>query len=201
LDIYNHTFEVLDTLKSLGVIPFGVQIGNETDNSMLCPDEWASDHMNNFAAMVNRYYEAVKAVDSTLQVIVHDSNGYNNSLFRWMFDGLKNNNDRWDIIGMSAYPAWVNGMTWSTCNTRCMENMQDMIERYQTKVMVVKTGCDFKKTIDANNFIYDLIEKTKTAGRLGVFYWEPEGYRHGYDLTAWDQATKYQSSVGCFSGN
>jgi hypothetical protein len=107
-----------------------------------------------------------------------------------MFDGLKKNNARWDMIGMSVYPAWANGLTWSACNTRCKENMLDMITRYQTKVMVVETGYDYKKPIDANNFLYDLIEKTKTASGLGVFYWEPEGYGHGYDLTAWDPATK-----------
>jgi len=189
-DIYNHTFEVLDTLKSLSVIPTWVQIGNETNDGMLWPDGRASDHMSNFAAMINRGYDAVKAVDSTIQVIVHMSNGYNNSVFRWMFDGLKSNNARWDIIGMSVYPAWANGMTWSTCNSRCKENMQDMIKRYQTNVMVVETGYDDKKSIEANNFLYDLIEKTKTAGGLGVFYWEPEGYGHGYDLTAWDPVTK-----------
>jgi arabinogalactan endo-1,4-beta-galactosidase len=189
-DIYKHTYSVLDTLKSIGVIPTWVQIGNETDNGMLWPDGKASEHMNNFAAMVNSGYNAVKAVDSTIQVIVHLSNGYDNSLFRWMFDGLKKNNARWDMIGMSVYPAWANGMTWSACNTRCKENMLDMITRYQTKVMVVETGYDYTKPLEANNFLCDLVEKTKTAGGLGIFYWEPEGYGYDYNLTAWDPATK-----------
>jgi arabinogalactan endo-1,4-beta-galactosidase len=189
-DIYHHTFEVMDTLKTIGVIPEWVQIGNETNNGMLWPEGRASDHMSDFAAMVRSGYDAVKAVDSTIQVIVHLSNGYDNNMFRWMFDGLKNNNVKWDMIGLSVYPAWANGMTWSTCNTRCKENMQDMIKRYQTKVMVVETGYDYRKTIEANNFLYDLIEKTKIAGGLGVFYWEPEGYGHSYDLTAWNPTTK-----------
>lgn len=189
-DIYNHTYEVLDTLKSIGVIPEWVQIGNETNNGMLWDEGRASDHMSDFAAMVSSGYDAVKAVDSTIQVIVHLSNGYDNTMYRWMFDGLKSNNAKWDMIGMSVYPAWADGMTWAACNIRCRENMLDMIARYQTKVMVVETGYDYKQSTEANNFLYDLIENTREAGGLGVFYWEPEGYGHSYDLTAWDPNTK-----------
>ena len=34
-------------------------------------------------------YSAVKAVDNSIRVIVHVSNGFDNSLSRWVFDGLK----------------------------------------------------------------------------------------------------------------
>jgi arabinogalactan endo-1,4-beta-galactosidase len=189
--IYGHTYEVLDTLKYLGVVPAWVQIGNETNNGMLWPDGMASDHMDNFAAMVKSGYDAVKAVDSAIQVIVHLSNGYNNSMFRWMFDGLKNNNAKWDIIGMSLYPAYANGLSWSECNGRCLTNMKDMIARYQTEVMIVETGYAYDDPVTANHFLLDLIDKTKSVNGLGVFYWEPECYSwSGYRLGAWDPATK-----------
>jgi arabinogalactan endo-1,4-beta-galactosidase len=189
-DIYNHTYEVLDTLKSLGIIPAWIQVGNETNNGMLWPEGRASDHMNNFVAMVNSGYKAAKDIDSTIQVIVHISNGFDNNLFRWMFDGLKNNKAQWDIIGMSLYPAYSNGLTWSNCNAKCFANMKDMMTRYQKKVMIVETGYDYSKPIEANNFLNDLISKTKSAGGLGVIYWEPEGYSYNYNLTAWDPKTK-----------
>jgi arabinogalactan endo-1,4-beta-galactosidase len=189
--IYGHTYEVLDTLKYLGVIPAWTQVGNETNNGMLWPDGRASDHMDNFAAMVKSGYDAIKAVDSTIQVIVHLSNGYNNSMFRWMFDGLKNNNAKWDIIGMSLYPAYANGLSWSECNSRCLTNMKDMIARYQTQVMIVETGYAYDDPETANHFLLDLIDKTKSVNGLGVFYWEPECYNwNGYHLGAWDPVTK-----------
>jgi arabinogalactan endo-1,4-beta-galactosidase len=37
-DLYNHTFEVLDTLKSIGAKPDWVQIGYEISGGMLWPD-------------------------------------------------------------------------------------------------------------------------------------------------------------------
>ena len=81
-DLYNHVYGVLDTLKSLGVIPAWVQIGNETNDGMLWEDGRASTHMNNFAALITSGYNAVKAVDSSIQVIVHLSNGHENAMFR-----------------------------------------------------------------------------------------------------------------------
>ncbi|MHB8132486.1 MAG: glycoside hydrolase family 53 protein, partial [Mobilitalea sp.] len=138
-DVYNHTYDVLDTLKSIGVIPAWVQVGNETNDGMLWEDGRASTHMDNFAAMVKSVYNAVKNIDSTIQVIVHLSNGHDNGMYRWMFDGLKNNGAKWDIIGMSVYPYWAN-LPWDVDNDLSLANMSDMSNRYQTKVMVCETG-------------------------------------------------------------
>lgn len=188
--LYNHIYGVLDTLKSLGVTPAWVQIGNETNDGMLWEDGRATTHMNNFAAMIKTGYSAVKAVDSSIQVIVHLSNGHDNTMFRWMFDGLKNNGAKWDIIGMSVYPYWAN-LPWATDDSLALINMTDMIARYQTKVMVVEAGYLYNQAVAANHYLLDLIAKTKSAGGLGVFYWEPESYNwQGYQLGAWDPATE-----------
>ncbi|WP_439829456.1 glycosyl hydrolase 53 family protein [Aeromonas caviae] len=55
--------------------------------------------MKNFAWLINSGYDAVKAVNSSTKVIVHLANCENNTLYRWMFDGLKNNGAKWDVIG------------------------------------------------------------------------------------------------------
>lgn len=102
--VYNHTQLVLATLKTNAVIPEWVQVGNETNDGMLWPEGKASANMQNFSLLVNAGYNAVKSVDTSIKVIVHISNGYDNGLFRWMFDGLTANNAKWDIIGMSLYP-------------------------------------------------------------------------------------------------
>ena len=188
--LYDHIYGVLDTLKSIGVVPAWVQIGNETNDGMLWEDGRASTHMNNFAAMIKTGYDAVKSVDSTIQIIVHLSDGHNDSMYRRMFDGLKNNGAKWDIIGMSVYPYWAN-LPWATDDSMSLATMQDMISRYQTKVMVCETGYLYNQAITANHFLLDLIEKTKSVNGLGVFYWEPECYNwQGYNLGAWDPSTK-----------
>jgi arabinogalactan endo-1,4-beta-galactosidase len=189
-DLYDHVYGVLDTLKSIGVVPAWVQIGNETNDGMLWETGRASTNMSNFAQMIDTGYSAVKAVDSTIQVIVHLSNGHDDKMFRWMFNGLKNNGARWDIIGMSVYPYWAN-LPWATDDSLALITMQDMIARYNTKVMVVEAGYLYYQPIAANQYLLDLIAKTKSVGGLGVFYWEPESYNWlGYQLGAWDPATK-----------
>ncbi len=194
-DIYNHTYKVLDTIKSLGVIPKWVQIGNEVNDGMLWEDGRASTHMSNFAAMIKSGYNAVKAVDSTIQVVIHLSNANDGGLYRWMFDGLKNNGAKWDVIGMSVYPYWVN-MSWSVDDSLALLTMKDIISRYNTKVMVCEAGFLYNQPIEANHFLLDLIEKTKSVGGLGVFYWEPECYNwQNYNLGAWDPLTKEPTAV------
>jgi len=189
-DVYNHVYDVLDTLRSVGVIPKWVQIGNETNDGMLWEEGRASKNMSNFAGLIKSGYDAVKAIDTSIQVIVHLSDAHKTDLYRWMFDGLKNNGAKWDIIGMSVYPYWA-GLPWAVDDSLALLTMKEMISRYKTKVMVVEAGYLYYKPIEANNYLIDLIEKTKSVGGLGVFYWEPESYnwRH-YQLGAWDPVTK-----------
>jgi arabinogalactan endo-1,4-beta-galactosidase len=192
--LYDHVYGVLDTLKSIGVTPAWIQIGNETNDGMLWEDGRASTHMSNFAAMIKAGYNAAKAVDTTIQVIVHLSDGHNDTRFRWMFDGLQSYGAKWDIIGMSVYPYWAN-LAWAIDDSLALITMKDMIARYNTKVMVVETGYLYNQPAAARSFLLDLIAKTRSVGGLGVFYWEPEYYGsgspgYGYQLSAWDPATK-----------
>ena len=193
-DVYNHIYGVLDTLKSIGATPEWVQIGNETNNGILWPDGKASANMNNFAALINSGYNAAKAVDSTIQVIVHLSNAHDDALYRWMFDGLKNNGAKWDIIGMSVYPYWANwpnSLPWAVDDSLALITMKDMIARYNTKVMVCEAGHLYNQPVEANHYLLDLIDKTKSVNGLGVFYWEPECYNwQNYNMGAWDPVTK-----------
>ena len=194
-DIYNHVYSVLDTLKSVGVTPKWVQIGNETNNGMLWEDGKASSSMSNFAAFIKSGYNAVKAVDNSIQAIVHLSNGYDNSMYRWLFDGLKNNGAKWDIIGMSVYPYGSN-YSWQVYNSSAFINMADITSRYNTKVMVCEAGYPYNLALEANQYLTDLITKTKFAGGLGVFYWEPQSYNwQNYSLGAWDPVTKQPTAA------
>ncbi len=77
-----YTTYVLDTLKANGISPEWVQVGNETNDGMLWPEGKASTNMANFASLINAGYDAVKSVFPTAKVIVHLSNGYNNSLLQ-----------------------------------------------------------------------------------------------------------------------
>jgi arabinogalactan endo-1,4-beta-galactosidase len=198
--LISHTSTVLNGLKSAGVTPAWVQVGNETNDGMLWPDGKASTNMANFAQLVNAGYTAVKSVDPSIKVIVHISNGWDNSLFRWIFDGLKNNGAQWDLVGMSLYPSSTN---WSTLNSQCLTNMNDMVSRYNKEVMVVEVGMSWDQAAACNSFLSDLITKVKSVPNgkgIGVLYWEPESYNNwqGYTLGAFDNSGKPTVALNAF---
>ncbi len=198
-DVYNHTYDVLSTLKSNSITPEWVQVGNETNNGMLWEDRRASKSMKNFAQLVSSGYDAVKAVFSGAKVVVHISNGYDNSLFRWIFDGLKNNGGKYDVIGMSLYPTTSN---WSSLNNQCLSNMNDMVSRYGKEVMISEVGLDSTAAQATKDMLSDLLKKTKSVSGgkgLGVFYWEPECYNWaGYGKGAWNSNGKPTIAMDAF---
>jgi arabinogalactan endo-1,4-beta-galactosidase len=196
----NHTTDVLTQLKNAGIAPEWVQIGNETNDGMLWPDGKASTNMSNFAELVTAGYNASKAVFPTAKVIVHISNGHDNSLFRWIFDGLKTYNAPYDIIGMSLYPSPTN---WSTFNQNCLTNMNDMVARYNKEVMIVEVGMSWDSPNVCKAFLSDLISKTAATTNnkgLGVLYWEPQSYGNwqGYSLGAFDNSGKPTIALSAF---
>jgi arabinogalactan endo-1,4-beta-galactosidase len=198
--LYSYTVSVLDTLKANGVVPSWVQVGNETSDGMLWPDGRASTNMTNFATLISTGYRAVKSINDSIKVIVHIANGYDNSLFRWIFDGLKAGGAQWDIIGMSLYPTAAN---WQSYNDSCLANMKDMIARYNKQVMICEVGMPADEATTCQAFLTDLISKTRsvTGGNaLGVFYWEPEAYNNwqGYGLGAFDNTGKPTVAMNAF---
>jgi arabinogalactan endo-1,4-beta-galactosidase len=138
-------------------------------------------------------------------VIVHLSSGYNNSLFEWMFDGLKANGAQWDIIGMSLYPSYNSTTTdWQTNDSECLANINTLVARYSTPVMIVEVGMPESPASTARDFLTDIITKVNTVAGgngLGVFYWEPEAYNNGYGLGAFDSTGKPTIALDAFGGN
>jgi arabinogalactan endo-1,4-beta-galactosidase len=197
--MHDYTVGVMNTLKTNGITPDWVQVGNETNDGMLWEDGRASANMANFAALIKAGYQAVKSVSSTTKVIVHISNGYDNSLFRWMFDGLKANGAQWDIIGMSLYPSTTN---YTTLDAQCLTNINDMVSRYNTPVMVVEVGMQASDAANSRAFLTDIVIKVNSVANgngLGVFYWEPEAYNwQGYGLGAFDSTGKPTIALDAF---
>lgn len=187
--VYDHTYDVLSAIKAAGVVPKWVQVGNETKRGMLYP----VGQTNNggsvaFAKFVLNGYNAVKAIDSTMQVIVHLPDGHDNSLYRSIFDGLKKNGAKWDIIGLSAYPRWSH-LDGPTMITKVMSNINDLKKRYGKPCMIVEAGHYPREAVIGNQYLVGVMDKMIKNGDLGCFYWEPESMG-GYDMGAWDEATR-----------
>lgn len=192
--VYNHTKDVLQALAAEEIYPVMVQIGNETNNGMLWPKGKASENMGNYARFVTAGHKAVKEISSATQTVVHLSNGFDNSLYRWNIGGLINNSAKFDVIGMSAYPEYApnTGVNdWAAFNSKVYANINEMVSSYGKPVIISETGMNYTAENQCRNMIADMIVKLRSLKNnmgLGVLYWEPQagpGYNRGYNLGAW----------------
>ena len=203
-DVYNHTYDVLNALKIAGVTPEWVQIGNEIPGGMLWP-EGSTSNWNQLAQLLNKGYDATKAIDSAIKVIIHIDQGNSNSRFRWFFDNIKSNNVKYDVIGMSYYPYWLNS-DYTVTIANLENNLKDMVSRYGKEVMVVEVGGDYTKvqnTYDMLGAVIAAVKKVPDNKGLGVIYWEPQGEKSwsGYQLNAWQSNGKPSLALDAFNEN
>lgn len=199
----NHTSSTLRYLKDNGIDVKWVQVGNETRNGFLWPigqiDVNDMSNIANYAALTTAGYDAVKSIYPAAEVIVHIDNGFDNPTYETIFDGLKHNGGKWDIIGMSVYPYWAikyNHEPDAASTLRdAIANIRKLKARYGCNIMIVETGVDSSKPeegLDFMNSLFDAVINDADGACTGVFYWAPEsfqtecpdGSREGYALGA-----------------
>ena len=77
--------------------------------------------------------------------------------------------------------------------------------KYNKEVMLVEFGMPAAPIQASYNALFDVLNRTKSNGGLGVFYWEPQGYNdwNGYGRHAWqsNQQPTYALDAFIFGGN
>ena len=211
-DVYKHTFDVLNALKIAGVTPEWVQVGNEIPSGMLWPEGKIENNQkwNQLGALLDKGYDATKAIDSNIKVVIHVDQGNNNGRFRWFFDNISKNNVKYDVIGMSYYPYWLG---YEKKNEELKDykktiadlefNLKDMVIRYNKEVMVVEVGGEDTKEQETKDMLTAVIKAVKNVPNnkgLGVIYWEPQGEKSwsGYQLNAWQSDGKPSPALDAF---
>lgn len=199
--VYEHTFDVLTALKKAGVTPEWVQVGNEIPGGMLWPDG-STNNWAQLAQLLNKGYEATKAVNAKIKVIVHVDEGNNNEKFRWFFDKATEHQVKYDVIGLSYYPFWIK-KDYSETIADLQKNLNDMASRYQKEVMVVEVGGVDEQVQNTRELLAATIKAVKAVPNhkgLGVLYWEPQGAKSwsGYGLSAWQPDGKPSPALDAF---
>lgn len=200
-DVYDHTFDVLSALKSVGVTPEWVQVGNEIPGGMMWP-EGSTKNWSQLAQLLNKGYEATKAIDAKIKVIVHLDEGNNSEKFRWFFDNATANNVKYDVIGLSYYPFWIK-KDYTETIADLANNLNDMATRYNKEVMVVEVGGEYDKVQNTYEMLAATIKAVKAVPNnkgLGVIYWEPQGEKSWshYSLSAWQSDGKPSPALDAF---
>ena len=187
-----HTRETLQLLKNADIEVRWVQVGNETTHGFLWPMGRAEEHMAQYAGLTKAGYEAVKQVYPDAQVIIHLDGGCDPQRYNFIFDGLRQYDCPWDIIGISVYPYWdiEAGLetTWEGTVRDFAANVRALYAKYQTPLMIVETGVEAKKPVEGKRILAEIIRAAREDcdGQCqGVFYWAPEAEGH-YPLGAFE---------------
>jgi arabinogalactan endo-1,4-beta-galactosidase len=202
-DLHTYTTDVMTALKAGGITPEWVQLGNETASGMIYP-EGSTSNWTGLAQLINRGYNAVKAVSPTSKVILHVDQGNNNARFRAWFDSARVHQARYDVIGLSYYPYWLKGNPDYTLSIDDLgRNLNDMASRYGKEVMVVEVGGEDTKVQNTYDMLVAVQKKVKAVPNgkgLGVIYWEPQGARSWskYGLSAWGADGKPTKALDAF---
>lgn len=212
-----HTIEVLSFLKTYGIEPRWVQVGNETTHGLLwsvvtdpatgwevkdslgrttVTDDMAKaeTHPERYAGMIAAGYEAVKSVLPQAIVIVHLDDGFDQKLYDWNLGILRKYGAKFDMVGMSLYPYWATeGKKQKTADetiTNCMSNIKHVSKKFGCDVMLVEVGMDAYAPEEGYRQLCRILReaRTQTDGHCrGVFYWEPECKPSQYRLGAFGE--------------
>ncbi len=192
--VHEHVRSILYRLKTEGITPEWVQIGNEISSGML----WESGRVKGndpgeFVKYFNAGATAARTVFPQIKVVLHLNNGFDSDLYTWFLNLMKKHNADYDIIGMSLYPEAESGEgdTWEVKTDQgmikhCKSNICSVYSSYGKPVIISEIGFHHSNGVSANEVIRSFISDFKDGGILqGIFYWEPEapegfqGYHKG----------------------
>ena len=202
-DVYGYTYDVMNALKSKGIYPEWVQVGNEIPTGMIYP-EGSTDNWPQLALLINKGYEAIKTVSPNSKVILHLDQGNNNTRFINWFDNAKKHKAKYDVIGLSYYPYWLKGNPDYTLSIKDLgNNLIDLATRYEKEVMIVEVGGEASKPQNTYDMLVAVQQKIKEVTNkkgLGVIYWEPQGAEKWskYNLSAWGDDGKPTKALKAF---
>lgn len=186
--VYDYTYGLMDALLNAGVTPKWVQVGNETNPGFLWEDGRLSSgdsfaNMNNYVALSNRGYDAIKTRSPSTKVITHLASGNDTNFYKNYFDAFYAHGGKNDIIGVSYYPRW-NGSNLNDVGT----NLNNLVKRFDKDVMICEIGNWEYEQAETYNLLVaaiEMVESIENSRGLGVLYWEPiahssiNGYQSG----------------------
>lgn len=131
----------------------------------------------------------MKSVFPEAQVIVHLDGGDRLGRYTNIFNILKDNGGKFDMIGMSLYPSTTD---WRSVTDNCISNIKTLHDTYGKKLMICETGLEWNEEDTAYEFLSYLLSQAMGEHRrrmprsllLGAA--AAPGYNGGYNKGAFD---------------
>ena len=71
---------------------------------------------------------------------MHVDKGQDLGGLTWLYDKLKDNGGKWDVIGLSLYPEDDN---WQSYAENCLANIQTLFSKYGKNVIISEIGMEW----------------------------------------------------------
>lgn len=193
--VHDHVHEVLTALVEQGTKPGIVQVGNEITHGTLWPEGRVGSKISsgnpdtdanmakagidglgnydNLARFLKSGIKAVREIDPSIEVAVHNHLGrHRERMVEWM-DNLLSRGVEFDIIAMSLYSQSTEG-DWK-------RTFDDLALRYPEHDLLVAEYSAQKR------YINDLINNAPHGKGRGSFIWEPTRHREAlFDQDGWN---------------
>lgn len=180
----------MNVLKSAGVRPEWVQIGNEQNSGILGYVGSFVHQPAQMTGLLNVAYDKVKLVSPNSQVVIHLAQPQYLDRIQNFFDTYQRLGGKWDVSGFSSYPGYasVDGL---------VSNIDLMRQRYGKPVVLVETGGAVSAPDTTARMVTHYTAKMKAIGGQGSFYWGPEGYKlfTEYGMVAWDSVSRMPTNA------
>ena len=212
--LYNYTYDTLEALSDLNLLPDIVQVGNEINGMILQQGElvWPIDWSRN-SALLNKGIQAVRdisvAKNNTVEVMLHIAQPENG--LWWFEQATTNGVTDFDWIGLSYYPIWSE---YDLSNVQTP--LSTLINTYNKKLMIVETAYPFTLN-DVDNagnilgpsalidgfpssqqgqldYLNQLKQIIENVGGQGLIYWEPAWVSTDC-FTLWGQGSHWDNAA------
>lgn len=212
--LYTYTYNTLNNLAQLDLLPDLVQVGNEINGMILQQGEliWPIDWNRN-SYLINKGIQAVRTIseerNKNIGVMLHIAQP-ENALW-WFEQATQNGVIDYDWIGISYYPIWSD-YTLDNLETA----LSTLINTYAKDLMLVETAYPFTmEDIDSANNILGLASLVpgypasqqgqldylntlqgivESAGGKGLVYWEP-AWVSTQCSTLWAQGSHWDNAT------
>ncbi|HKN59854.1 MAG TPA: glycosyl hydrolase 53 family protein [Candidatus Acidoferrales bacterium] len=184
--VFEYTRDTIAAMRTAGVLPDMVQVGNEVINGMLWPDGKLPGNWDNFAELVNAGIAGVRvgsADQPCPRIMIHIDRGGDRVRTKEFFDKLNSYHVQYDVIGQSYYPWWHGSLN------DLRDNMVFMAEEYKKDIIVVEAAYNwrpaeyikkpgpFPESPEGQAQFLDevnrVVMETPNGLGKGVFWWEP----------------------------
>ena len=179
LEVKNYTIGVLTDMKSVGVVPDMVQVGNEITPGMLIhtptddtdcfgnnsiPNEVVNGrtaNWGNLSMLLKAGIKGVKQVNEHTPIMLHIENtGDRDGLTHWVDQAIEHN-IQFDVLGLSAYEKWQGP------STQWQGTLNLLAETYsELSFSIVEYN-------PQRRLLNDIMFNLPNERGLGTFFWEP----------------------------